>query len=336
MSLANHITEELLFSHFSGRATPLQKQMIQKWAEEPVNEDFFYACLHKWEMNNLQYQVDVDKAIGDFNDKLLNKDPAASLVAPGNATAPPRRIRANWHRWLAAAIILMIGLSSYFFRNTILMKTYATGYGQTQAINLPDGSRVKLNTNSRLQVPRFGFGRNSRQVLLKGEAHFSVVHTTDHKRFVVQTDPAFQVEVLGTEFNVFSRPRETKVVLLRGKVNLHVGQENRKLLTMEPGDMVTMHKKTAALQVKKVAQPENYAAWRQNRFVFENTSLEEITYMLQENYGLVVELSGPDLPNRTLSGSFKAETADELLLGISEVLEINVNRQNNHVMLFEK
>lgn len=339
MSLSTPVTEELLFSYFAGRVTPLQKQMIQKWAEEPENEEFFYSSMHNWEINNLQYQVDVTNAIDSFNDKLLNKKLAFTLPVPGNAEEPQRITRVNWQRWVAAAaIILMMGVSGYFSRNTILFETYATGYGQTQAINLPDGSKVMLNTNSSLQVPRFGFGWNSRQVFLKGEAHFSVVHTPDHKRFVVQTDSAFKVEVLGTEFIVFARPRETKAVLLTGKVKVYYGPQSRNLppLNMTPGDLVTLHKSIAKPQIKKVAQPENYAAWRQNRFVFENTSLEEIKNMLHENYGLEVELSGHNLSNRTLSGSFKAENADEFLEGISEVLEINVNRQNNHVILFNK
>ncbi|GEO03417.1 anti-sigma factor [Adhaeribacter aerolatus] len=335
MSLHTPITEELLFSYFAGRVTPLQKQLIQKWAEEPENEEFFYACLFNWEKNNLQYQVDINKAIADFNDKLINTEPASSK--PSGLAEPQFITRVTWQRWVAAAaIILIMGISGYFSRNVILLKTYATGYGQTQAINLPDGSKVILNTNSSLQVPRFGFGRNSRQVFLKGEAHFSVVHTPEHKRFVVQTDSAFKVEVLGTEFNVFARPRETKVVLLKGKVKLYYGSESRKLLTMAPGDLATLDKKTAKPQIEKVVQPENYAAWQQNRFVFENTSLEEIKNILRENYGLEVELSGPNLAAQTLSGSFKAENADEFLEGISEVLEINVNRQNNHVILFNK
>jgi ferric-dicitrate binding protein FerR (iron transport regulator) len=58
--------------------------------------------------------------------------------------------------------------------------------------------------------------------------------------------------------------------------------------------------------------------------------------MLEETYGLKVKVFGTDLANRKLMGSFQAENLDELLNTISELLRINVIRQNNEVELIEK
>jgi transmembrane sensor len=172
-------------------------------------------------------------------------------------------------------------------------------------------------------------------VSLKGEANFAVVHTPDHKKFVVLTDSLFKVEVLGTEFNVFARKRATKVGLYKGKVKVLYGPsaQQEKSMTMAPGDLITLDESRGKLAVRKVLHPENFAAWRQGRFIFENTPLTEIKSILQENYGLQVALNGPGLAEKTVSGSFKANSVNELLQALSETLDINVIRQDNHVDL---
>jgi len=336
MSKSTSITEELLFSFFAGRATPLQKQMIEKWRADPANEELFYAVLHKWESENIQYRANVNEAILRFHADISDNKPAAVLPGKKQAEKVAAASYWGWGKWLvAASVLFVLGVNAYLFRSELLYKTYFTQFGQTSLITLSDGSKVMLNANSVLSVPRFGFGKATRNVFLQGEACFSVVHTSDNKRFVVQTDSLFNVEVLGTEFDVFARPRQTKVVLIKGKVNVHYRPENKTgpALTMAPGDLVTINKKQARLKVEKVEQPENYASWKQNRFIFDNTSLGEIKAIIRENYGLEVEMKGENLANRTVSGSFKAKSVEEFLESISQVLNINMIRQSNHVTL---
>jgi transmembrane sensor len=333
MSLKTPVSQHLLSTYFAGQATALQKRVVEDWVKDPQNEELFYESLHEWEMENLSCLPDVSQAIAAFQAQAAGP----ALPAGGSAVGPvgPSRAR-GWRHWLAAAsVVLVLGVGTWPFRQALLFKTYATGYGQTAALVLPDGTQVALNANSQLQVPRLGFGQSTRQVYLKGEANFSVVHTPDDQRFVVHTDSLFKVEVLGTDFTVFARERQTKVILTKGKVEVHYGQAEgqRPVLTMAPGDVVTVNKKQKKLQVEKVSQPENYAAWKHNRFIFENTSLLEIKDILAENYGLEVLIKGDLLARQTVSGSFQAYSVNELLQALSEVLEVNVIRQDNEVTL---
>lgn len=343
MSINAFITKELLFAYFAGQATALQKQRIEDWVEDPANEEFFYQCVHEWEMKNPQYQADVNQGIEKFYQQISRlpgqvTDPVwePSSCQEGHA-AVPAPAPGKWPVWMAAAsVVLLLGLSAWFFGEEILYKTCQTGYGQISTIALPDGSQVTLNANSQLVVPRFGFGRFSRKVFLKGEANFAVVHTPDHKNFIVFTDaPQFRVEVLGTEFNVFSRKRATKVGLYKGQVKVLYGPsaQQAQSMTMVPGDLITLDKSRQSLQLRKVPHPENFAAWQQGRFIFEHTPLSEIKAMLQENFGLAVELKGPGLAQQTVSGSFKASSVNELLEALAETLEMNVIRQDNQVVL---
>jgi transmembrane sensor len=328
------ITEELLFDYFAGRVTSLQREMIKEWAKEPVNEELFYECLHKWEIRNPQYQTDVLSAHEKYRRMLYHTPSPSEQEVERVISSPPTNTR-NWLRWVAAAsILLLFSLGSMWkFQDRLLFVTYTTAYGEIKSISLSDGSQVTLNANSSLKVPRFGIGQSSRQVYLKGEANFSIVHTPENQRFVVQTDSSFSVEVLGTEFSVLARPSFTGVVLTRGKVKVHYRKTERlvKQLTMLPGDRVKLDSE-GQLQVDRVAHPENFSAWKDHRYVFENAALWQINRLLRDNYGLQVEIRGKKLAEQTLSGSFQARTADELLQAISEVLEVNVVRQDSRVI----
>ncbi len=333
------ITKELLYAFFEGRATTLQKQMVEQWLTKPENDEFFYDCLHEWETMHPQYQADIDKAIQRFNQRIAVEPKVVPASEKSKTIQPDAKRRFLAKRWLAAAcIILAVCTFAWFFQESVTCKLYSTGYGETSFITLPDGSQVALNANSSLKVPRFGFGKATRDVYLKGEANFSVVHTPDDQRFIVHTDSTFKVEVLGTEFTVFARERQTRVVLSKGKIKVQYGQQEQdaQYLTMEPGDLVVVDKKQKELQVNKTEHPENHASWQNNRYIFENTSLLEVKSILQENWGLQVELKGSNLAKQTISGSFHATNANELLEALSEILDINIIRQDKNVVIHSK
>jgi ferric-dicitrate binding protein FerR (iron transport regulator) len=326
------VTKEILFDYFAGRLTALQRSHIAEWAKDPGHEEWFYQCLDEWERSRLQYPAEVESSLERYRG-FLHQVPVEETAPPATAHFTPDN--RQWYRWLAAAcFVLLSGLGLWLYRDTLLYQVHATAYGETRPLELADGSQVVLNANTSLKVPRFNFGRGNREVYLDGEAKFSVSHTRDHRRFVVHTRKGMDVVVLGTEFSVFSRPRGTRVVLTSGKVQIQYqpGTQPGNQLTMKPGDMVTLHE-NGQLAVKKVAQPEKHAAWALKQFVFENTSLQEISAMLMETYGVRVEIGDKGLASQTLTGSFSAQSADELLQAVSEILEINMTRKGNRIIL---
>jgi ferric-dicitrate binding protein FerR (iron transport regulator) len=156
-----------------------------------------------------------------------------------------------------------------------------------------------------------------------------------HQPFIVHTDRQFDVTVLGTEFTVYTRNRNAQVVLHQGKVQIdYQGASKAERLTMLPGDMVKFDK-DRRLQVNHSKRTEQHKAWQYHQFVFDETSLLGIARLLEENYGLHVTIRGEALATRTISGTFRATTAEELLQVVTELLEVNYNRQNDQVLLFE-
>ncbi len=332
--MKTQVTQELLFNYFAGRVTPFQQQLVEEWAKDPTHREMFYAWLEAWENQHPQYLADVATGLARHQSRLtqppLVETGTRLQVLPSSPALPVWYHRFRWMMAAAVALLLLVG---YLGRDLIRYQHYHTGYGQTRQFSLADGSWVILNANSSLQVPRFGFGARSREVFLTGEAAFSVKHTPDHQQFVVKTDQQFEVLVLGTEFTVYNRPRGRRVVLNKGKVQLRYQEgEAVKQLTMQPGDQVTLDQGSGA-RFKKLAQPENATAWRDNRFVFEETTLQEIAYLFEETYGWQLEIPDPEIASWTVSGSFTARSGEELLETLMQASSLTYQRTGNRITI---
>ena len=329
------VNKELLFNHFARKTSPLQRQLIEDWLKNPASEEYYYEWLEEWERYNLQYLPETETALEvykNFMDSTV-QEVTEETQLPILADKMPLRLGFKKYWMIAASVACLLGLMTFIFRDNIQYQYYTTGKQQQQSILLPDGSKAELSENSSLRVPRWGFGTLSREVLLVGEASFSVKHTIDHKRFIVKSSNQFEVVVLGTEFSVCVRNQGSKVVLKKGKVRIQYTEGNQaKQLIMKPGELVSLDMANH-IQKKVVASPPSTSEITGNRFVFDETTLQEVGYLLEENYGLQVEIKGEELAQRVLMGSFRAENVDELLKTISELLNINVVRQGNLVIL---
>ncbi|MHA4740375.1 FecR family protein [Dyadobacter sp. MSC1_007] len=324
------ISKRLIFDHFANKTSPLQRTAIENWLTNRDNEELYYQWLEEWERNHLQYDAQSEIALEHF----------FSIVEQEGATTPEEQTNlreklANWanhYTWkIAAVIALALGLA-WYNRDTINYISYKTSYGEVKTFQLSDGSKVKLNGNSVLRLSRWNFGETKREVFLKGDASFDVEHLKNHQKFVVNTPENFAVEVLGTEFTMSARKFGSKVVLTNGKVKLHyVEATSEKELIMKPGDVVKL-KKDRPMEKTRTEAPETYSEWENKRFVFDETTLEEMGYQLQETYGLQVTFSSQTIANRQLMGSFKGRTIDEFLQSIAEVLDLSVSRENNKVL----
>lgn len=318
------ITKEILFEHFRGNLSARQRQQIDEWARKLENEELFYKYLAEWELARPQYTVDVQHGIERFRENIQNAESEDVAVTDTIIS------RKKFVMLAAASVILMAIACGWIFQKEILYRQLSTRPGEVKSWTLADGSKVSLNTNSKLTVPRWGFGTGSREVYLKGEAEFVVTHQQNGQRFIVKTVNAVDVVVLGTEFTVYSRSDKTQVLLSKGKVRVqHQSNGNKQEMLMAPGDRVTFDQ--GNIRQNRFDKPAEYARWKESRFVFNKTSLTEIARLLETNYSLTVEITQPELAGLTVSGSFKALDYQELINSISQILDIQCKMKGKHV-----
>lgn len=326
------ITKEFIYSYLSGKTSALQKQMIDEWVGKPANEELFYKWLVEYEYQHPQYITNLPKAVERFHTYADKFDEVPKPIFQVEE-APMLSHSSRWAWVVAACLFIGVCIGGWIFKEVFIYQTYSANFGHTKSFLLSDNTSVTLNANSSLRVPRFGFGTNSREVLLNGEATFVVTHQPNNQKFIVKTNKNLEVIVLGTEFTVYARKRGAKVVLTKGKVQLRYEEgKSQKQLMMKPGDLVMLDQSNH-LKQKVTKQPEKYSAWKDHRFVFDDTTFLEFAIIMEENYGIHVIIMDESLAKRTLVGSFKAESADELLEIVSEIFNLNISKTQNTVVL---
>ncbi|HMO61367.1 MAG TPA: FecR domain-containing protein [Ferruginibacter sp.] len=249
-----------------------------------------------------------------------------------SAEAPVRNI--YWMKSVAVAasllLILCTGVWYYTSQNDSSSgSVYKTDYAKIKKITLPDGSVVTLNANSELKLSANWTDIGERQVWLEGEAYFEVAKKeTTQQKFIVHTKDV-DVEVLGTKFNVNTRHEKSIVALEEGKIKLTLNQTAKAALKakattgvfeIKPGEIVVLDT-VSGLNISSVANAATHSGWVRNEFHFDNTSLQEVSAIIQDIYGYKVVVADETLLQRTISGDLRADNLKELV----EVLQLAYN-----------
>jgi transmembrane sensor len=225
---------------------------------------------------------------------------------------------------IAASVLLLFGAYYYFGYFTTIKKTiFSTHLSEIHEFYLPDSSTVILNAESTLEINPENWTKN-KIVKLEGEAFFKV---TKGSRFIVKT-PLGEVQVMGTQFNVYSRKNYFTVSCTEGAVK--VVSENKNVI-LRPGEQ-TKRKSNGDLNL---FENSNYfACWTENKFCFEEESLHNVLDELARRFSYTIDYS--NAKNITYSGNFNANSIEEALVFICEPLELKYLKQNNVIYIKSK
>ncbi len=199
---------------------------------------------------------------------------------------------------IAAAAIVVISLGIFFNSS----KTYNTTYGEQLAIVLPDGSKVQLNANSKIEHKRF-YWTSNRQLKLQGEAYFDVEKGAD---FVVNTNYG-NVSVLGTKFNIRSRKNSFELKCFEGSVRFdNTNKTSSKIL--KPNDGIRIQDDTINTTKQKQSMPN----WINNKSIFQTIPLKDVLEELEAQFGVQFKTETVNI-NRTFSGAFTHASLEQAL-----------------------
>jgi transmembrane sensor len=246
-----------------------------------------------------------------------------------------RNLIENHFYKVAAFGLVLLCLTTVYFIAFIKndQVSYSVGYGETRMVNLPDGSQLKLNSNSSASYGRKWDANEPREIWIDGEAFFSVQHKKNHQKFIVHSS-GINVEVLGTQFNVNNRKGITKVILNSGKVKLSEAEEEKSML-MSPGELVEFNPERRTFK-KQMVETEIATAWRNDKLIFSNTSLRSIAQTLEDNYGLKVTFDTKEIASKTFTGTIPVKDVEILITSIAESFNLNVKRNKNKIVFIEK
>ncbi len=176
--------------------------------------------------------------------------------------------------------------------------------GGEYTLVLADGSRIKLNADSRLRYP-VTFSTDTREVELQGEAFFEV-RKSDRKPFLVHTN-GMAIQVYGTAFNVSSYNNDniTQTTLVSGSVGIQLtSDQSASEIKLKPGEQANFNKLTHKIEKHEV-DIELYTAWVDGIFMFENEPIENILKKLSRWYDFEVRFENEDLKKRSFTGDLR-------------------------------
>jgi transmembrane sensor len=283
-------------------------------------------CL-AWQALSVAHRIAFERCTDTWQDVgrvTLSSYASATGTASGRAAAerrpwPRRRVRRSFA--LALATLAMAGLVAVQPWRAI--DTYSTGVGEQQMVLLRDGTRMSLNTATRVRVE---LSASQRTVNIDGGEVLFEVAKDARRPFVVRAAGS-EVVAVGTVFSVRMLRDNGRVddalavTLIEGQVSFRTaahgaadGAAPAQPLLLQPGDRVRFGEVVDASSngvrraTTRVDRPriEQVMAWKRNEAVFDDVSLADAVAEMNRYSRIPILLVGDEtLTRRRVSGLFR-------------------------------
>jgi transmembrane sensor len=320
--------------------------------------------------NASNYSVDIksQKIYNSISQKLkLNQNGSINNIGKENVFSPGLQFWSSTMKY-AAIFVLAFGLSwvlhNLFTRNatesyTQQYQKIEVPYGSKSEVELPDGTRITLNSGSNLRYP-VQFGTKTRTVYLQGEAFFEV-KKDKLKPFFVNTS-GISIKVLGTTFNVKAYPEEKTVetTLLTGSVEIFTPngeKDNIPSVQLKPNQkaiytklegiiiekgkiknevdsiQVIPQKISSGFLVQNKVKTELFTAWKDNRLEFDNERFKDLIVKIERWYDVDIDLNYSALNEARFSGKFDKETIEQAMKALTLVTPFHYEIRKNRITI---
>lgn len=306
----------------NGTATEEERRLVDLWVQISKANGFQFQKLKLiWEETTRDSRLISHE---EQKKKIWNAY-ASEIIHPKKIPVVPL-----YHRtWLRIAIVLAIILfpiyTLYFQKKEVPEEavpelriiTKSNPTGQKSLIQLPDGSKVWLNSESSISYQE-NFSDSLRSIQLEGEAYFDVVKDS-LRPFVVDFE-ALSVSVLGTEFNIsaFEAERELRVTLVVGSVVVSkTNDSTAENVMLESGTgLIYSKRKTNYTEFTKKSHPELFnksTEWKNGQLIFDGRNFQDFVREIKRWYGIQVQVHGTPPRGWNIRASFKNEILSNVM-----------------------
>lgn len=309
--------ENLLLRYCEGETTPEETILVEEWMEASAENGRMARRIQTIglaaDLARTSPKIDVKKALEATHRKMKQ----------GKTSRYQVFVRGMQRAAAILFIPLVISWCILYFNgagDVAQMIEVRTNPGMTTSVDLPDGTKVILNSSSSLRYPS-RFSDKSREVELVGEAFFSVAK--DGKQFVVDALNHSKIVVYGTEFNIEAYPESGTVqtTLVSGKVSFtYLNEGKREKLLMHPGQKAIYDIAQSKVLVKSV-HVDVETCWKDGRLIFKNTPFEEVLKNLSKRYNVEFVLKNPSLKQHSFTATFDNQRLERIL----EIFRISSN-----------
>ena len=236
-----------------------------------------------------------------------------------------RRISRHW-KHVAAAAVLVLTVGAYSNVPMRIQADHLTVVGERQRLQLDDGSKVLLNTNSAFSSKVVNAQASAR--LYQGEAFFEVPANLE---FALQLDAGpVRVSVRDTDFAVSYLNGEAQVRVQRGNVELQVSSVGTQM-RLSAGNSVSIgpngFSKTTLLN------PQTDLAWVQGRLVFENCPMGKVLDEVRRYYPGWIINNNEKLASVAVTGNYRLDQPLDIIRSLANITSSSVSEFPSLVIL---
>ena len=281
--------------------------------------------------------------------QIENATVTSTVISIKNKSSIYKRLMA------AASIILLVALGFVLYIN---LNNKEKNYSQVvvivktskKYIVLPDGTKVWLNSNSKLLFEDNDFGKNYREVKLIGEAFFDVTKDAAHPFVIHAAD--VNITVKGTAFNVKAYPNQKNVEtsLIRGLVEITTNQDPERKILLKPDEKIAVSVEENRNQqlkqeleqplfaISKLYKEDNVlpeTIWMNASLSFDNEPLEKLVPKLEGWFSVTIHIDDTTLQNKRFTGLIKSETIQETLDALKLSYPFSYKIKNDEVWIYQ-
>lgn len=211
------------------------------------------------------------------------------------------------------------------------MNKLVVPYGKQSKLQLPDGTKVWLNSGSILEFPT-NYDGETVMVRLSGEMYIEV--EPDNKRVFIVNTPDFDVRVYGTKFNVTSYDKfNSSVVLVEGSVGLSSNKNKEIMLIPSEQAILT---ETGGF-VKESVDVNLFTSWKDGYLTFNETPILEALKQIERYYNLSFKFDeNIAFSGNTCTGKIiLSDNLDNVLTTLTLISSTNYKRENNSIYIYK-
>ena len=270
-----------------------QTRQFQQWLQaSPLNAQAF------------------DKAQAIWNGKQVAQC-AQTLDTQRRNVSYLAHLRPYW-KPLATAAVLVLGLFSFSNLPLRLQADHLTMVGERQRLQLEDGSKVLLNTNSAFSSTIDEHQRAAR--LYQGEAFFEV---SANRAQPLELDAGpVKASVRDTTFAVRYLDGVAQVQVQRGDIDLRATHDDARI-RLSAGQSIRVGPNGFDHPAKLDA--DNELAWVQGRLVFENCPMSQVLAELRRYYPGFIVNNNPRLAQVAVTGNYRLDQPLDVLRSLAHI-----------------
>jgi transmembrane sensor len=334
---------EAIARYVAGESDPSETAAVIQWlATHPEDAALVAIVKARADQASLRsaLSVDTERALAAVRTRMAASS-AVTGAAAGAFTvhrggAAPPSMGSSVRRWrgpvlaVAAALAAMVGIAQWRGGGTATAQVYATTVGQRDSVRLPDGSMVMLAPGSRLTVAA-GFNTGNRDVTLDGAAFFEVKHDGAHP-FVVHSRGA-EIRDIGTAFSVNTDVNgRVSVAVTHGIVALRdTTAGSAAPVELRAGDRGVLG--AGAVVVARGTVTEDDMSWTRGQLAYRDAPLAEVQADVRRWYGIELQVADAALAGRTLTATFRGDSAAQVVQVIALALGANVVQHGDTILL---